>query len=230
MKKIIIFGFPHSGTTILRTILSHIPEVYAHFLETQVITKHMITNANKDNKSVIVIKYPWMINVNKYKDYEKIFIIRNPMWVFSSLNIRFASRDKLPNHTNLETYHKMAQQFINTQGKNIKKLHHIRYEDMFDNNYKNLKTLFNNVGLKYSDDIFDNTKYLNINSNNKKMSDERKKEILQKTHEPFKKNYKTWQLNQEFKNMNYPEKVKLKKNQIIFLQEKIGKLNIYNFK
>ena len=27
-KKIIIFGFPHSGTTILRNIISHIENVY----------------------------------------------------------------------------------------------------------------------------------------------------------------------------------------------------------
>ncbi len=231
MKKIIIFGFPHSGTTILRTIIDHIPEVYTHIQETRIITDEIVENAKKENKSIILIKYPYLIDVNKYTDYEKIFIIRNPMWVFSSLNIRFVDKGKIPNDHSLETYHKMAQQFTNTQGKNIKKLHHIRYEDMFDNNYKNLKTMFNNMGLKYTNDIFDNTKYFNsIYYNDKKISDDDKKEILQKTAEPYKKNYRAWQVNQEFKNMNYPKKVKLKKNQMTFLQENIDKLNIYNIK
>ncbi len=209
MKKIIIFGFPHSGTSILRTIISHIPEVYTQVCETTSISKKMMINATKENKSAILIKWPYLININKYKDYEKIFIIRNPMWIFSSLNIRFANRNKIPDNHGLESYHRMAQQFINTQGKNIKKLYHIRYEDMFDNNYKNLKTILNNIGLNYTDDIFDNVKY-----NNSDQTD----------------NSRANQINKEFKNMNYPEKVKLKKNQIIFLQENIDKLNIYNIK
>ena len=47
VKKIIIFGFPHCGTTILRTILSHIPEVYEIVYETEYIDEKEIKKCNK---------------------------------------------------------------------------------------------------------------------------------------------------------------------------------------
>lgn len=231
MKKIIIFGFPHSGTTILRTIIDHIPEVYTHVQETRNITKEMITNANKENKSIILIKYPYVIDLDKYKDYVKIFLIRNPLWIFSSLNIRFADKDKLPNGHDLVSYYKMAKMFRDTKTQKIKKLYHIRYEDMFDNNYRNLKIMFNKMGLKYTDKIFSNTKYFNSNSYNQyKETEEDRKMILEKNVEAYKGNYRTWQINQQFKNMNYSKKVKIKKRQMRFLQEKIHPLNIYDIK
>lgn len=231
MKKIIIFGFPHSGTTILRTIIDHIPEVYTHVQETARVSKEMITNAKKEKKSIVLIKYPYVIDMNQYKDYEKIFIIRNPMWVFSSLNVRFADKDKLPNGHNLVSYYKMAKMFQDTKTQKIQKLHHVRYEDMFDDNYKNLKIMFNKMGLKYTDKIFNNTKYFNSNSYNKREeTEEDRKMILEKSVKPYEGNYRTWQINQKFKNMNYPKKVKIKKGQMRYLQEHVDKLNIYDLK
>ena len=36
-KKILIFGFPHCGTSILKTIISHIDSVEEYLLETDTI-------------------------------------------------------------------------------------------------------------------------------------------------------------------------------------------------
>lgn len=233
MKKIIIFGFPHSGTTILRTIISHIPEVYTYIRETRTITKEIMNEAKKENKSIILIKYPFMINMNKYKDYEKIFIIRNPLYVFSSLNIRFSKETKFPFQHEIESYNMMAQKFINTQGKNINNLYHVKYEDMFNNNNEKLKIIFDKMELTYTDKIFNNTSYLNSNDEDKdktKINEKIHKIVLNTNPEPYKDNYRTWQINQKFQNMNYPKKINLKKRQMKYFQESTDIAKIYNIK
>ena len=89
-KKIIIFGFPHSGTTILRSILSHIENVYEIVDEVDKIDE---TNIDYTNYNFVLCKWPYLINENylleNYSDYIKIFIVRNPVYIFSSLNKRF---------------------------------------------------------------------------------------------------------------------------------------------
>ena len=45
--------------------------------------------------------------------------------------------------------------------KNINNLFLIKYEDMFENNFNNLKCIFDKIGFRYNDTIFDNSKYIN---------------------------------------------------------------------
>ena len=98
-KKIIIFGFPHSGTTILRNIISHIENVY------EIVDEVSLINDKIDytNYKFVLCKYPYLINENEllttYYDYIKIFIIRNPLYVFSSLNKRFENKPLDNNHS-----------------------------------------------------------------------------------------------------------------------------------
>ena len=84
-QKIIIFGFPHSGTSILKSLIGHIDDVDEIYQESNIINQFT-------NKKFILCKHPFTESsfFNKdYKDYIKIFIIRNPLFVFSSLNKRY---------------------------------------------------------------------------------------------------------------------------------------------
>lgn len=161
-KKIIIFGFPHCGTTILRSIISHIDNVYEIVDETDKIDDN---NSNYSNYNFVLCKQPMLINENNllkhYSDYIKIFIIRNPLYVFSSLNKRFINNVLDEDHSinKYITTIKEFNKFKNT--KNIDNLFLIRYEDIFEDNYKNLKYIFDTIGFSYNDDIFDNSNYIN---------------------------------------------------------------------
>ena len=80
-KKILLFGFPHSGTSILKTIIGHIDSVEEYLLETDTIDNI------STNKPFMICKTPYCKDdyfSDKYKDYIKIFIIRNPLFIFSS--------------------------------------------------------------------------------------------------------------------------------------------------
>ena len=124
MSKIIIFGFPHCGTTILKTIIGHIDnvdevigEIYSNnkekheytddeikngiykcskgnyankYVDDNVINKDLINAYTLSPNKFIVCKTPFIYNkfTDVYNDYIKIFIIRNPLWIYSSLNKR----------------------------------------------------------------------------------------------------------------------------------------------
>jgi hypothetical protein len=159
-KKIIIFGFPHSGTTILRNIISHIENVYEIVDEVPIIND----NIEYTNYKFVLCKYPYLIYENdlltNYSDYIKIFIIRNPLYVFTSLNKRLENTHIDNNHT-ITKYIDTIVAFNKFKNKNIDNLFLIKYEDMFEDNYKNLKYIFDEIGFSYNDIIFDNSKYIN---------------------------------------------------------------------
>ena len=156
MSKILIIGFPHSGTTILKSIIGHIEEVEEIRNETKVIEKN-------SNKKFILGKFPFAHENffgEEYKDYIKIFIIRNPLFVFSSLNKRF-NYNILDNH-NFDKYVNILKMFIKYRNNPRKDIYTIKYEDLFTNNYSDLKKILDDIGFQYDDRIFDNTKYTNF--------------------------------------------------------------------
>ena len=57
----------------------------------------------------------------------------------------------------------------------LENIYTIRYEDLFENNYYNLKELINKIGIKYDDTIFDNTKYTNVIIPNTRLVDAKPK-------------------------------------------------------
>ena len=91
VKKIILFGNAHSGTTILESIINHSPNVYTVRGERLNVRDIDIERCIEQKKEYVLIKYPRTYQTffgKEYKDYIKIFIIRNPVYVFSSLNRR----------------------------------------------------------------------------------------------------------------------------------------------
>jgi len=206
MKKIIIFGFPHSGTSILKSIIGHIDNVYEIIDE----TKYINTSKFKTNKEFILCKYPYTIPEffgDKYKDYIKIFIVRNPLFIYSSLNKRFSYNFSTRSNLHIDSYINTIKTYIYFLNNPMKNLYLIKYEDLFKDNFKELKIILNNLKLNYSDDIFDNSKYSNKIVTSIKNVPEKKP--LNIHHEE----YRTWQINQEFVNNNNLEKISLLEDQ-----------------
>lgn len=200
-QKVIIFGFPHSGTSILKSIIGHCDNVEEVINETNTIKK-------SSEKDFIVCKYPHTLDsffTSKYDDYIKIFIVRDPRFVFSSLNKRL--------NYNLNNFHSI-QQYIKTI-KNFSKnlitpredIYCLKYEELFDDNFKVLRDLFDSIGFKYTDKVFDNSQYENSIHKGSKIPKE-----LPENKDHLR--YRMYQINQKFQNMNDPNKIDLKKEQL----------------
>lgn len=222
-KKIIIFGFPHSGTTILRNIISHIENVYEIVDEEKEIDDN---NSDYTNYDFVLCKWPYLIDENTllkdYSDYIKIFIIRNPIYIFSSLNKRFQDVELDERH-NINKYIDTIKEFNNLKNtKNIDKLFLIKYEDMFECNYKNLKYIFDEIGFNYNDDIFDNSNYINKVQFGKDLIIP-KERPLDNCHIE----YRLFQINQKFENNNDKNKISLTESQQQILTTDTNILEVY---
>ena len=196
-QKILICGFPHCGTSILKSIIGHIEDVEEIYNETNVITKN-------SEKKFILCKCPLARDKfffdEEYKDYIKIFIIRNPLFVFSSLYKRFNHRTAIGH--NFDRYIHVLKNFIKYKTNPEKNIYTIRYEDLFENNYEELKKILNDIGFQYDDSIFDNSKYTNVIINGVELVNNKP---LNHTHGL----YRTWQINQPFISNNDISKIDL---------------------
>ena len=195
-QKILICGFPHCGTSILKSIIGHIDCVEEIYDENDVIN-------HKSNKKFILCKTPYTKDIffdKTYKNYIKIFIIRNPLFVFSSLNKRF--NYKIPDNHNFHSFIKTIKKFIKYNNNPEKNVYTIKYEDLFKNNYEEIKKILNHIGINYDNNIFDNSKFTNIIISNTKLLD---KKPLNINHAE----YRTWQINQPFKLNNDISKIDL---------------------
>jgi len=199
-KKILICGFPHCGTSILKSIIGHSEDVEEIKRETMKINK-------TTNKKFILGKCPFTFRkffTDEYNDYIKIFIIRNPLFVFSSLNKRF--KYKIPNNHNFNKYLNTIKMFIKYKNNPEKDIYTIKYEDLFEKDYSKIKEILNNIGIKFDDSIFDNTKYTNVIIPGVKLLNEKPKNIQHGK-------YRTWQINQPFISNNDISKLDLSYNQ-----------------
>ena len=158
----------------------------------------------KSVKKYVVCKYPFTLDkffTSDYKNYIKIFITRNPLYVFSSLNKRF--NYKIPNNHSIDEYFKTIDKFVYYKKNPKENLYTIKYEDMFVNNYEKLKNILDSIGFEYTDKIFDNSIYTNrffggnVNDPNIKL--------------------RTIQINEEFKMKNDPSKIDLSDDQMKIL-------------
>jgi predicted O-methyltransferase YrrM len=203
-KPILICGFPHCGTSILKSIIGHIEDVDEIIKETDYISADKLNNSKH---KYVLAKTPYFkdeILTKKYDDYIKIVIIRNPCYVYSSLNKRYnynvPVKLGLGNH-----YLKVLEKINYLINEKRENLYTIFYEDLFNNNFEKLRDILDRVGLKYTDDIFNNSNYDNF------IVDKNIPEVLplQTDHD----NYRTYQINQPFENMNNPDKIDLTEKQ-----------------
>lgn len=216
-KKILITGYPFSGTTILKSKFGESNNVYEIVDEGFEIRQHHMGWSG--DKEFVLIKTPVMpleirvhgvrfLTTNHpesiYKDYSIVFIQRNPWNVFSStIKAGFDPFAIIPNHHQVEHHFTINEYFVSVErfleAKNGKfpNIYAIRYEDLFVDNYKQIKDIMDSIGLDYNSEIFDTkTKDyqfrtdLDVNTINEKPE----------TYELGK--VRTWQINQPFRNMN----------------------------
>lgn len=213
--KILICGYSHCGTTILRSIIGHIKDVEEILEENDKINK-------TTNKPYILCKTPQTKPEyfgKAYENYIKIFIVRNPLYVFSSINKRLG-------HYNLSTYHSI-ERFIDTvkifnkyKSSPLKNVYTIRYEDLFLNDYKELKNILDDIDMKYDNTIFNNEKYTNFLYPKSGIPSEK----------PDDKNhcaYRSWQINQSFVSNDNPSKIDLSEAQRQKIVNNKDILNLY---
>ena len=199
-QKILICGFPHCGTSIMKSIIGHIEDVEEILNETTTINKI-------SSKKFILGKSPFTKDYmfsEEYKDYIKIFIIRNPLFVFSSLNKRYPTPST--NHHSFNEYVNTLKKFIKYKNNHEKNIYTIKYEDLFENNYEGFKKILNDIGFQYDDTIFDNSKYTNVIINGEKLVNKKPKNNNHGS-------YRTWQINQPFILNNDISKIDLNKDQ-----------------
>jgi hypothetical protein len=207
VKKILVTGFPHSGTTILRAKIGECKNIYEAQYECVdppnfypampydfYVWKHPFLDTPFRNHT-FAIKPD-----SKYVDTIVIPIIRNPWNIFSSLHKRgtqsgeFSIYDSRQGHS-LPWYENTCEVIFDAFQKNYKDVYPIKYEEMFDNNFEKLRNIFDSIGLEYDDDIFE-----------KRTKDFRHNDA--KYVEDYNKNGKydgglrAWQINQPFQNMN----------------------------
>tara|TARA_B110000977_G_C10983977_1_gene457218 strand:+ start:215 stop:910 length:696 start_codon:yes stop_codon:yes gene_type:complete len=204
MKKIFVTGFPHTGTTIVTEKIHECSGIYKQNIET------MDLQENPKNSEGVVWKFPALPPslknggfINKantlYSDVDIIFLIRNPYYVFSSMERAGVNPFTFTNHT-IYDYLKTAERFLQAVQSNYPKVHPIRYEDLFEDDSKNLKSIFDKIGLTYNDLEGKTKDYLHqwVGKVPKEKPSETNREL-----------FRTWQINQKFKNMNDPIKVNL---------------------
>jgi hypothetical protein len=212
-KKILITGFPHCGTTILRALVGNCKNVQDESKEFG-----DPVNYNPNGKHPFYVwKHPFLHTEfrnfgfqhkpnTKFNDTIIIPIIRNPWNVFTSIIKQGVNPlNKLePNQgpeyfIKVDEYLAAAKFFLEASNGDYKNIYSIRYEDFFPNDFQKLKDLFDSIGLEYTNEIFTtrsknyihapNVNYDNIDSTNVSYSKDRLE-------------LRTWQINQPFQNMN----------------------------
>lgn len=143
---------------------------------------------------------------SEYGDYIIIFVIRNPYNVFTSLSkVGFDPLTKIGPNEGIEYHHSLGEYiaaskfFLEAMSGKYPNIYTIKYEDFFPNDYQKLKELMDSIGLEYDNSIFDNktkeyTHWLNSN-----LSNINPNELDYKNR---RGEYRTWQINQPFQNMN----------------------------
>jgi hypothetical protein len=207
MKKIIVFGFAHSGTSIIKSIISHSKDVK------EVINEHWEIDTPSLFHKYTICKHPFVEDVfftPRYEEYIKIFIIRNPLFIYSSLNKRFRKESWYLDVNNvfygISEFENVCIKYVENLNQPKEDVFLIKYEDMFKNDHKELRAILDKLGLIYTNDIFNNALY-----ENKVISSERlpKDKPMNIDHAKFR----TWQINQPFINMNDKSKLDISKKQ-----------------
>jgi len=222
MKTIVIVGFPHCGTTILKNKLgdcSNATEIVDEFGYDRDIPE-----ITKDVKTEFAIVKSVQNRLNAAKLVEQghipIIIIRSPYFVFASLKRRFPkityinnpdrdtvrrTRNKsvfMPLGHQFNDYENLCLQFIDCIDSKIPGAYAVRYEDLFKGG---LEFLMKNIGLTPPENISKRNRDYQV------VSRFGLKDILDEddaTTEEDHGAFRTVQINKPFRLMNDPEKLK----------------------
>jgi hypothetical protein len=178
------------------------PNVHADIDEAKTIDDTVETDA-----VYRVCKWPWLEEEffgEEYTDYHKVFIIRHPFWVFSGLNrrMRIGKREKPYVHS-IPNYKNTLNRWIETSFSGRSDISTIRYEDLFPNNFQNLRLLFEYTIGEFDDSI------LQHEGRGDRSSTEIDEVPKDRPSENRITKFRTYQINQKVENMNLPEKLQL---------------------
>jgi hypothetical protein len=215
--KILVTGFPHTGTSILKSKLGECSNLYEVPFETPFVRPEDIHySGDREN---ILIKYPMLpVDIraggiaytrhpdSRYYEYTIIMVIRNPWNVYTgmvkagsnplnNLKVDSGSNDY---YSKVEEYEVSAELFMQAQNNNFSNIYAIRYEDFFPNNFEKLRELMDKLNLQYTEEIFTNRTKDYIHWPGKEYSNIKDNEDYQSDRYA----YRTWQINQPFQNMN----------------------------
>jgi hypothetical protein len=217
-KKILITGFPNSGTSILKSKMSEVHNAYTVPYEQFFLNQGNIQAAGEFEYIIYKvanlplemrvegIQYSTQDPKGTYYGHSVIFVIRNPYNTFTKIiTAGYNPLEHIEWHLDPRYYWSLPQWFaaakfwLDAKNGNYPNIYAIRYEDYFDNDGKAIKDIMDGIGLKYDDDIFQKrtkdyvhhpgVEYKNINVPIPKSLDHGG--IL-----------RTWQINQPFQNMN----------------------------
>jgi len=227
-NKILILGFPHCGTSILRAKMGDCLSAMETTNETDYICRGLALN-HPDHKIIIkstdietsplirgeINEENFLIpphNNKIYHDYHSVLIIKNPYEVFGSLSRRFGASHVCNSDSiihGFHTYEKFAKVWLKYRDGNEPRYNCIKYEEMFENDFKCLKNLFSKIGLKYEKNVFENRKnYYSLQRISPTESEDIHKFFKEKNKQPFDHQnevYRTWQLHQKFKSFSDPD-------------------------
>lgn len=176
--KIFVYGFAHSGTTILRKIIGDHSLIYDYLDETEL--------PPDVGPQHCVFKCPILPDIRQ-KDCKRIMIMKNPYDIFGSFYLRFGPEYLTTKGHTIYDYEDYLRHFTTTRDFTI------RYEDLFDE--QNLIRMFNYIGLEYEGikqrEAFIGYKFLEIPE----------KKPASQEEGPAHGDYRQWQINQPFKNM-----------------------------
>jgi hypothetical protein len=230
-RRILVTGFPHCGTSILRAKLGEANNVYEQIEESEFPLEEEFLKYLDSNKEFYLWKDPivrWDLTRNGFADkvnthYKNdiiVCILRNPYYVFTSQ----IKRGLNPFETQFHTYHdyiRTAQIFLEAKEKQIKNVYCIQYENLFENDFAELKKIMGKIGLSFDDSIFyQKSKTYTMNIPPKS---------IRKKPEHGTSEYRVWQMNKKFENFNSKSKIELPSELIEILKssEEITKLG-YN--
>jgi hypothetical protein len=215
--KILVTGFPHTGTSILKSKLGECYNLYEVPFETPFVRPEDIHYSG--DKQNVLIKYPMLpVDIraggiaytrhpdSRYYEYTIIMVIRNPWNVYSGiikagsnpLNSLSVDGGNSEYHAKIEEYLVAAELFRQVRDNNYSNIYAIRYEDFFPNNFEKLRELMDTLELDYTEEIFTNRTKDYIHWPNRHYANIKD----DKTYKSDRYAYRTWQINQPFQNMN----------------------------
>ena len=169
MVNIIIFGFSYSGINEIKKIISRDDSIYEYMNDCDYITDEIRNSTNRDNIIISSIYTKDIFFTSKYNEYIKIFILRNPYYIYSYINNEYSI---LTEQDTINNYIATSKLFFNYNNK-INNLFCIKYEDISkdSNIFKNILDKYNiNCELNSSDlnKFKDNIEDINLKLENEK--------------------------------------------------------------
>ena len=133
--KIFVFGFAHSGTSILKKIIGDHSKVYEVIREVYVPPPYSLLPH-------LVFKYPLLPEKHTHRNCKKIMIIKNPYDIFGGYYLRYGKDYLKIKEHKIGDYMAFVRYFLQETDD-----YKIKYEDLFKSG--EIEKIFKWIGLEY---------------------------------------------------------------------------------